>query len=69
MSASIHPFPAWVGVPSLDLLVAADQDEATAVRVMAHPTPTTEDCELALYLLDRADNQRAEIARRLEGIR
>lgn len=47
----------------LDLTTAADNDEMTAVDVANHPHATSEDFELAAFMLDRAAEMRAEIAR------
>ena len=59
------PNPAWVGCSVLDLIAAADEDEMTAVSVANHPHATSEDFELAAFMLDRAAEMRAEIARRV----
>lgn len=58
------PNPAWAGNATIDLIHAADQDEMTAVDVANHPHATSEDFEMAAFLLDRAAEMRAEIARR-----
>lgn len=53
----------WASNSVLDLISAADQDEMTAVDVANHPHATSEDFELAAFMLDRAAEMRAEIAR------
>lgn len=55
----------WSESSVLDLIDAADKDETTAVTIANHPHATSEDLELAAFMLDRAEAMRAEITRRI----